>query len=329
MIHGRWLAVLLMLMALVVAACGTEAEPTSEPDIAVTESVIEEAADSDTTADTRLVLATTTSTDDSGLLDAILPDFEAETGYEVDVVAVGTGQALALGEAGDADVLLVHAPEREAAFVEAGFGTERFPVMFNDFVIIGAEADPAGITGMNDAAAAFEAIAQAEADFISRGDDSGTHTKERNIWDAAGITPAGDWYQEAGQGMGAVLTIADEQQAYTLTDRGTYIARTAESLSLLVLVDGDPILANPYGVIPVNPDQHEAINFAGAEAFIDWLTSVETQQAIADYTVEGQQLFFPDSDPYNATQSASDTAGTDADMVEEATAEATVDDNEP
>ncbi|MEL7434704.1 MAG: substrate-binding domain-containing protein, partial [Chloroflexota bacterium] len=220
---------LIVILTLILVACGTETTPEAN----------EQASD---TEDTRIILATTTSTNDSGLLDAILPDFEAESGYTVDVVAVGTGQALALGEAGDADVLLVHARAREDAFLEAGNGTERFDVMFNDFVVVGTENDPAGIAGGNDAAAAFTAIAEAEALFVSRGDDSGTHTKELSVWETAGITPEGDWYQEAGQGMGAVLTLADEQQAYTLSDRGTYIARTAEGTELIVMVESDAAL---------------------------------------------------------------------------------------
>ena len=244
-----------------------------------------------------LVLATTTSTYDSGLLDAILPDFEAQSGYSVEVIAVGTGQAIALGEAGDADVILVHARAREDAFVESGNGVARYDVMFNDFVIIGAADDPANIAG-DDASAAFSTIANTESNFISRGDDSGTHSKERSIWEITGIDPDGDWYQEAGQGMGAVLTIADEQQAYTLTDRGTYIARSAEGLDLVVLVEGDPVLSNPYGVIPVSQDTHSGVNLEGATAFVEWLTSVETQEMIANYQVSGQQLFFPDSEAY-------------------------------
>lgn len=253
-------------------------------------------------ANARLVLATTTSTYDTGLLDAIIPDFEEEYGYIVNVVAVGTGQAIALGEAGDADVLLVHARVLEDAFVDAGFGTARYDVMFNDFVIVGSEDDPTNIAGGDDAAAAFIAIAEIEANFISRGDDSGTHSKERAIWEVAGIEPDGDWYQEAGQGMGAVLTISNEQQAYTLSDRGTFIARSAGGIYLKILVEGDSILANPYGVIPVNPEKHPNINFEGAEAFVTWLTSLETQEAIANYQVNGQQLFFPDSSAYYEAQ---------------------------
>ncbi len=250
----------------------------------------------------RLILATTTSTADSGLLDAILPDFEERYNATVDVIAVGTGQALEMGEAGDADVLLVHSPAREEAFVVDGHGVERVPVMYNDFIILGPAEDPAGIRGMTDAAAAFTQIAEQEATFVSRGDDSGTHTKELAIWEAAGITPEGDWYISAGQGMGAVLTMSDEQQAYTLADRATYLAFLAEGLSLEIMVEGDPILFNPYGVIAVNPETHPNVNYELAQQFIDWLTSVETQTTIADYQRFGQSLFTPDSDAWHAAQ---------------------------
>ena len=244
-----------------------------------------------------LILATTTSTQDSGLLDHILPDFEQEYGIQVDVIAVGTGQAIEMGENGDADVLLVHARSRENAFMDAGHGVRREDVMYNDFVIVGPEADPAGIQGMTDAAEAFKAIAVAQAVFVSRGDDSGTHTKEKAIWAAGEIEPAGDWYVSAGQGMGAVLTMADEQQAYTLSDRATYLARTLEGTDLVILVEGDPILFNPYGVIVVNPDKGEHIKAELANTFIDWLISVETQEEIGQFGVAefGAPLFTPDS----------------------------------
>jgi tungstate transport system substrate-binding protein len=244
-----------------------------------------------------LILATTTSTENSGLLAYLLPDFEEEYNVQVDVIAVGTGQALEMGENGDADVLLVHARAREDAFMEAGHGVRREDVMYNDFVIVGPEADPAGIQGMTNAAKALAAIAADEAPFVSRGDDSGTHTKEKAIWAAAEIEPAGDWYISAGQGMGAVLTMADEQQAYTLSDRATYLARTLEGTELVILVEGDPILFNPYGVIAVNPDKGEHIKVGLANAFIDWLISVETQEMIGQFGVEefGAPLFTPDS----------------------------------
>jgi tungstate transport system substrate-binding protein len=253
-------------------------------------------------ANTNLVLATTTSTYDSGLLDYIIPVFEEKYGVSVDVIAVGTGQALPMGEAGDADVLLVHARAREDAFVEAGDGTSRYDVMYNDFVIVGPADDPAGIRGMESAADAFATIAASESTFVSRGDDSGTHTKEKAIWEAAGITPEGDWYLSAGQGMGAVLTMSAESQAYTLSDRATYLSALADGLDLEVMVEGDPILFNPYGVIPVNPETHPGVNIELANQFVEWLTSVETQELIGSFTVNGQELFTPDSEQWRAAQ---------------------------
>lgn len=248
----------------------------------------------------RLILATTTSTYDSGLLDYIVPDFEEKYDAEVDIIAVGTGQALALGESGDADVLLVHARAREDAFVESGNGLIRYDVMYNDFVIVGPADDPAGIAGMESAADALTQIASSESAFVSRGDDSGTHTKEKSLWSAADIDPAenGDWYNSAGQGMGAVLTIAEELQGYTLSDRATYLAQVAEGLSLEIVVEGDPILFNPYGVIPVNPTTHPNINAELGQAFAHWITAPETQELIASFEVNGNQLFTPDSVPY-------------------------------
>jgi len=268
----------------------------------------------------RLVLATTTSTYDSGLLDVILPDFEARYGADVEVIAVGTGQAIQLGENGDADVILVHARSREDAFVEAGYGVNRQDVMYNDFVVVGPSADPAGIKGMTDVAAALAKIAETGSTFISRGDDSGTHTKEQSLWQASGlplveaasiknadqtfVKPDGDWYLSVGQGMGATLTIAEEQQAYTLSDRATFLARTLEGIDLEILVEGDSRLFNPYGVIAVNPELHLTVNTAGAEAFIEWITSLETQKLISQFGVAefGQALFTPDSAAWNAAK---------------------------
>ena len=306
----------LVTMLLLLAACNTTspatntdgqeqqatAEDTAPPEEAAP---TDEPASSEAPADA-ITLATTTSTYDSGLLDAILPVFEQESGITVEVVAVGTGQALALGEQGDADVLLVHARAREDAFMEAGDGTRREDVMYNDFVIVGPEDDPAGITGMESAADALTAIAAAEATFVSRGDDSGTHTKELSIWESAGIEPSGDWYQAIGQGMGATLTFANEEQAYTLSDRATYLARTLEDdgFELKILVEGDPILFNPYGVMAVNPDKNDLINAEGANTFIDWIISVPTQELIAEFGVDkfGSPLFTPDSEAWNAAQ---------------------------
>lgn len=244
-----------------------------------------------------MILATTTSTDNSGLLAYLLPDFEAAHDTRVDVVAVGTGQALQLGVDGNADVLLVHARAREDQFMADGHGSRREDVMYNDFVILGPADDPAGIRGLDRAASAFEMVSRSEVPFVSRGDDSGTHTKEEAIWAEVGIEPAGDWYLSAGQGMGAVLTIAHEQQAYTLSDRATYLARTLEGIDLEILVEGDPVLFNPYGVMAVHPDKGDHIQSDLADIFIDWLISLPAQERIAQFGVAefGNPLFTPDS----------------------------------
>lgn len=324
---------LFIILLLLLAACGggttepTAPTPAAESATTSEESVAEEPAAAEEPApeepaepaeEMHLILATTTSTDDSGLLDFILPDFEAKTGIQVDVVAVGTGQALALGEAGDADVLLVHARAREDAFMEAGHGVRREDVMYNDFVIVGPTEDPADIRGKNRVVRALEEIMNAEAPFVSRGDDSGTHTKERNLWAEAGLEPAGDWYISAGQGMGAVLTMADELQAYTMSDRATYLARTLAGTTLEILVEGDPLLFNPYGVMAVNPDKGDHIQIDLANQFIDWLVSLETQELIGQFGIEefGSPLFTPDSAAWreaNGTASSEDTADETAD----------------
>ncbi|MCA9936330.1 MAG: substrate-binding domain-containing protein [Ardenticatenaceae bacterium] len=272
------------------------AEPVEEPAVEPTAEPVEEPAP-ESGEPRSLILATTTSTQDSGLLDYILPYFEEEYNVTVDVIAVGTGQALQLGVDGNADVLLVHARAREDEFMANGDGIRREDVMYNDFVIVGPPDDPAGILGKNKASRAFEMISEAQAPFVSRGDDSGTHTKEKGIWADAGFDPAGDWYISAGQGMGAVLTMADEQQAYTLSDRATYLARTLEGTELQIMVEGDPLLFNPYGVIAVNPNKGEHIQNDLANQFIDWLISVPTQELIAEYGVAefGSPLFTPDS----------------------------------
>jgi tungstate transport system substrate-binding protein len=256
-----------------------------------------------------LRLATTTSTADSGLLDAILPAFEDEYDARVDVVAVGTGQAIEIGRAGDADVILVHSREKEEAFIAQGHGSARYDVMYSDFVIVGPAADPAGISGMATAAAALAAIAGAEATFASRGDDSGTHAKEITLWGQAGLeVPAGaDWYKSLGQGMGETLQFADQSRAYALTDRGTFLSMSDGLPNLAVLLGGasiaenaDPALLNPYGVIPVNPDKG-GINADLAGEFVAWITSVEVQEIIGRFGVEeyGQPLFYPDSEAWN------------------------------
>ena len=254
-----------------------------------------------------LRLATTTSTENSGLLTAILPRFEDTTGTTVEVVAVGTGQALALGKAGDADVLLVHAPEREKEFVAAGHGTARHSVMYNDFIIVGPRHDPADIYGVPVAAEAMAAIAATGTPWSSRGDNSGTHIKEQNLWRAAGLRPLSEsWYHSLGQEMGATLNYANETDAYTLTDRGTYLAQSKHLPFLVLMVGGDninanmdPLLYNPYGVIPVHPDKNDAINHHLALQFVDWLTSAETREHIYTFGLEqfGQQLFYPQEQP--------------------------------
>jgi len=240
----------------------------------------------------RIRLATTTSTDNSGLLDVLLPAFERKHNIKVAVIAVGTGKAIKLAENGDVDVILVHAREAEEKFVADGYGVNRRDVMHNDFVILGPRADPAKIAGSKDAVRAFQAISGARALFVSRGDESGTHKKEKAIWKAAGIAPSGRGYLEAGQGMGATLTMADEKRAYVLADRATYIAFRGK-IGLKLLCEGDPRLPNSYGIIAVNPERHKHVRYAEAMKLIEFITSPEGQRIIADFRVEGEQLFHP------------------------------------
>lgn len=244
-----------------------------------------------------IIVQSTTSTQNSGLLDAILPQFTEQTGIEVRVVAVGTGQALKNAANGDGDVLLVHARPAEQQFIAEGHGVERFDVMYNDFVIVGPAGDSAGIGGMADAATALTDIAGAEATFASRGDDSGTHKKELSLWDEAAVdvsAASGDWYRETGSGMGATLNAAVGMDAYTLTDRATWIAFQNKG-DHEILVEGDPRLFNQYGVILVNPEKHPGIEAELGQTFIDWLTGPEGQAAIAAFEVHGQQLFYPNA----------------------------------
>lgn len=243
-----------------------------------------------------LKLATTTSTEDSGLLDYLLPEFRQDTGYEVKVIAVGTGQAIEMGQAGDVDVILVHAREAEDQFVAEGYGIDRRDVMYNDFLVIGPTDDPAGIKGGKDAQQALAAIAGKQAAFVSRGDESGTHKKEKGLWEKAGITPAGSWYIESGQGMGDTFRMADEKKAYTLIDRATFLA-SREQYRLQPMVEGDPLLFNPYGVIPLNPDKFPQVDFEGATEFAEWLTSEKGQELIGQFGQReyGQPLFIPDA----------------------------------
>jgi len=245
-------------------------------------------------ADQNMVLrmATTTSTENSGLLKDILPAFEKASGYTVHVTPVGTGKALRMGQDGDVDVVLVHAPPAEEKFVAAGYGVNRRHVMYNDFVIVGPANDPAKIKGMKDAVKALAKIAKDRAIFVSRGDDSGTNKKEKILWKDTGIKPSGKWYREAGQGMGKVLQMTGEMQGYTLTDRGTWLFMK-HKLPLEIVVQGDSKLFNPYGVIAVNPGRYPDINYTGAMAFIAWITSPAGQEIIGKYRVNGMQLFIP------------------------------------
>jgi len=248
-------------------------------------------------ADKSILLQSTTSTANSGLYDYILPMFTQKTGIQVNVVAVGTGQAIKNAQNGDGDVLLVHAKPAEEKFVSEGYGVQRFDVMYNDFIIVGPASDPARIAGMQDATAALRQIARTKAVFASRGDNSGTHKKEVSLWKAAGIDPlgaSGDWYRETGSGMGATLNIAVGMDAYTLTDRGTWISFKNKG-DFRILVEGDANLFNQYGVILVNPEKHPHVKAAEGQAFIDWILSEEGQSAIAGYQLDGQQLFFPNA----------------------------------
>ena len=271
-------AVALLAVAMVLAACGDDDDEggsgSAPPDRGA------------------LLLATTTSTRDSGLLDELLPRFERSSGCSVKTLAVGSGEAMELGERGDADILLVHSPEDEREFMAEGHGASRKPVMHNDFVLLGTPADPAGIKQADDAPDALARIARREASFASRGDDSGTHAKELSLWDAAGVEPEGGWYVETGQGMGETLTIAGQKQAYTLSDRGTFLA--AENLQIELLHEGGEALLNPYHVIVVEADD---VNRECAKAFSTWITAPAIQRAIESYGVEeyGEPLFIADT----------------------------------
>ena len=243
-----------------------------------------------------LILATTTSTQDSGLLDALIPQFEKEHDYKVKTIAVGSGEALRLAGEGEADVVLAHSPKAEEDFMAAGNGESRLVVMHNDFIIVGPVDDPAGIKGATNAGDAVKKIATAEALFLSRGDQSGTNTKELSLWTSAGIQPSGTWYQETGQGMGATLNVASDKQGYTLSDRGTYLAQKA-NLDLELLVEGDKALFNQYHVIVVDPKKHSNVNAEGARAFASFITSPTVQATIAQFGVKqyGQALFISDA----------------------------------
>ena len=265
--------VLTGLCAVSVHAMGGKEKPSSAP------------------ANPRIKLATTTSTENSGLLGYLLPVFEAKTGYKVDVVAVGTGAALKLGENGDADVVLVHARAQEDAFVAAGHGVDRRDVMYNDFIVLGPVSDPAGLATAKSSSEAFAKISASGSIFVSRGDKSGTHVKELEIWKAAGIAPVVAWYKEAGQGMEQVILMANGMPGYTLADRGTWLAVKGKT-ALKICYQGDKGLFNPYGIIAVNPAKWPAANHRGAKALIEWITGSEGRAAIESYKLNGEQLFF-------------------------------------
>ncbi len=256
-------------------------------------------------ADERFItVASTTSTQNSGLFAHILPLFESKTGIAVRVVAVGTGQAIRLARNGDADVLMVHHKASEEAFVRDGFGVERVDVMYNDFIIVGPESDPAAVGGRPDAASAFRIIAATKASFVSRGDNSGTHKKELALWSAARVDPAaasGTWYRESGSGMGATLNTSAGMQAYTLADRGTWLSfRNKDGMA--VLVEGDERLFNPYGIVLVNPEVHRHVKAEAGQTFIDWITGDEGQKAIGGFTIGGKRLFTPNARPATDTK---------------------------
>ena len=300
-----------LLFSLALSACGAAATPTAAPfsPTATTAPVVPvllptlapptPAPTSTTPANPSLILATTTSTQDSGLLDVLIPDFEAKTGFTVKVVAVGSGAAITLGQQGNADVLLVHSPAAEKTFMDGGYGSDRRLVMHNDFIIVGPTSDPAGIKQAASVVEAFQKIAGASAQFISRGDKSGTNTAELNLWKSAKLDPAGTkaaWYIQSGQGMGATLTIASQKSAYTLSDRATFLANKA-NLSLDILYEGDNALLNVYHVIIVSHDKWSNTNLDGATAFADYMVSASTQTLIGKFGVDkyGQQLFIPDA----------------------------------
>lgn len=284
-LRKRWIVAVLfafMFSILALAGCAqNEPEPNAEQQAAEQKDII---------------LATTTSTYDTGLLDVLIPEFEEKTGYRVKPIAVGTGQALEMGQKGEADVLLTHAPKSEQPLVDSGEVTNYQLVMHNDFIIVGPAEDPAKIKDIESVTDAFKQIADSNATFVSRGDDSGTHKKEKGVWEKADLTPSGDWYLEAGSGMADTLRLASEKGGYTLTDRGTYLAQK-ENLNLDILLEGDKMLLNIYHVMQVNPEKFPKVNAEGAKQFVDFMVAPETQEIIKDFGKDkyGQPLFVPDA----------------------------------
>lgn len=286
----KLLTILLLLVLVLTASAGcAKEEPATQPD----------GQSGPAEIIGTIVLATTTSTQDSGLLDAILPDFTYRTGYEVDVIAVGSGEAMKLGENGEADVLLVHSPAAEKEFVAAGHSSARYDVMYNDFILIGPKEDPAGIKAAapDNAQAAFRKIFDDQATFVSRADESGTHKKELSVWDKLGLAPSGDWYIESGKGMGDVIAMTNEMLGYTLADRATWL-NMAGGTDLQIITEGDKDLFNQYGVMVVDPSKNDQINAEGALNFQEWILSDETQKLIGEFGAEkyGMALFTPNAE---------------------------------
>ncbi len=288
--------ILSLIMIIAVSGCAAPAPtPSSSPSAAPTQTPPAQSTEPTPITNLTLLLSTTTSTQDSGLLDYLLPEFKKDTGIETKVVAVGSGKAIQMGVDGEADVLLVHARAAEDKFIADGDGTERFDVMYNDFVIVGPKEDPAAIKGLA-TADALSAMSKKEAKFVSRGDDSGTHKKELELWKAANIEPEGNWYISAGKGMGEVLSMANELKAYTLTDRATYLSMK-DKLELEIVLEREADLLNPYGILIVNPNKNDNINEEGARAFAEWMTSAKAQALIGEFGVDkyGEPLFIPDA----------------------------------
>jgi len=286
LLKKRWFVLAVSLLILVAAGCGGKEEKAPAPQEAARQPQVKD-----------VILATTTSTQDSGLLEVLVPDFEKKTGYRVKPIAVGTGQALKMGEKGEADVMLTHAMKSEKPLVDSGVAVNYKLIMHNDFIVVGPENDPAGVKQAKDSKEAFKKIADKGALFISRGDDSGTHKQEKDIWAAAGVTPKGQkWYQETGSGMGQTLSVANEKLGYALTDRATYLAQK-KNLKLIIVAQGDRGLLNIYHVAQVNPEKFPKVNAAGAKSFVEYLAGPEAQKIISEFGRDkfGEPLFYPDA----------------------------------